>query len=144
RGPQSTLQGRDSLAGSVLVKTKDPTWVPEGIAGSNELLSGAFAVSTPVFQDQLAIRLSGQAFKQNKDIEYADPALARLGEDEFQEIRGKVLFTPEALPGFTGLFTVSHTHDTPAWALVSGPDFFDRRFEDSGQSAAEFRDTRVN
>lgn len=146
RGPQSTLQGRDSLAGSIQVKTKDPTWEPEffleGIAGSNDLVSGAFAVSTPIFEDQLAIRVAGQAFKQNKGIRYTNPALASLGEEEFQEIRGKVLFTPEALPGFTGLFTVSHTHDKPAWALVSG-NFFDREFTDPS-TAAEFRDTKVN
>ena len=29
RGPQSTLQGRNSLGGAVLVKTKDPTFTPE-------------------------------------------------------------------------------------------------------------------
>lgn len=148
RGPQSTLQGRNSLAGSVLVKTKDPTWTPEfaveGLAGSNDFASGAFALSAPIFQDQLAFRIAGQAWKSRKDIEYSDPAIASLGEDRFEEIRGKLLFTPEALPGFTGLFTISHTHDKPAWGLVSGPDFFARRFTDFDGSTAEYRDTFVN
>lgn len=148
RGPQSTLQGRDSLAGSVQIKTKDPTWTPEvsveGIAGNNDFFSGAFAVSAPIVADQLTFRISGQAWTSTRDIHYADPALAGLGRDEFQEIRGKLLFTPEALPGFTGLFTVSHTHDKPAWGLVSGPDFFARRFADTDLTTAEFRDTYVN
>ena len=100
---------------AVLVKTKDPTWEPEflyeGLVGSNELVSGAFALSVPVIDDQLAVRFAGQAFEQTKDITYTDPALEELGREEFQEIRGKVLWTPDALPGFSGLFTVSHTHD---------------------------------
>lgn len=148
RGPQSTLQGRDSLAGSVQIKTKDPTWTPEvaveGIAGNNDFFSGAFAVSAPIIEDQLAFRLSGQGWRSTRDIDYVDPALAELGKDEFQEIRGKLLFTPEALPGFTGLFTFSHTHDKPSWAMVTGPDFFDRRFVDGDLMTAEFRDTSVN
>lgn len=148
RGPQSTLQGRDSLAGSVQIKTKDPTWVPEvsveTIAGTNDFFSGAFAVSAPIIADQLAFRISGQAWKSTKDIHYVDPSLAELGKDEFQEIRGKLLFTPEALPGFTALLTFSRTHDKPAWGMVSGPDFFQRRFEDKDLTTAEFRDTFVN
>jgi iron complex outermembrane recepter protein len=148
RGPQSTLQGRNSLAGSVVVKTKDPTWTPEflvdGMVGNNDFLSGAFALSSPIIADQLAFRVSGQGWKETKDIHYADPAIASLGEDEFQEIRGKLLFTPEALPGLTGLFSISRTHDKPGWSFVSGPDFFARRFDDPTNSAAEYRDTYVN
>lgn len=148
RGPQSTLQGRNSLGGTVLVKTKDPTWTPEfiidGSVGTEDLLSGAFAFSGPLIEDQLAVRLSGSASRESKGIDYADPSIASLGEDEFQEIRGKILLTPEAIPEFTGLFTISRTHDKPGWGLVSGPDFFDRYYEDSTNSAAEFRDTYVN
>ena len=147
RGPQSTLQGRNALAGSVVIKTKDPTWTPEarieGLIGTDELKSGAFALSGPIVDNQLALRVAGQVFRENNGIDYADPAIAELGEEEFEELRGKVLFTPEGIPGFTGLFTVSHTHDKPAWGLVSGPDFFDRQY-DASSNAAELRDTHVN
>ena len=148
RGPQSTLQGRNSLAGSVLIKTKDPTWTPEvayeTMGGNNDFWSGAFALSAPLIKDQLAFRVSGQVWRSTKDITYTDPSIASLGEDEFEEFRGKLLFTPEALPGFTGLFTVSRTHDKPGWGLVTGPDFFDRTFDDVTATSAEFRDTYVN
>lgn len=148
RGPQSTLQGRNSLGGTVLVKTKDPTWTPEYIidstVGTEDLLSGSFAFSGPLIEDQLAVRIAGHASRETKDIFYIDPSIASLGEEEFQELRGKVLFTPEAIPEFTGLFTISRTHDKPGWSLVSGPDFFDREYVDASNSAAEFRDTWVN
>lgn len=147
RGPQSTLQGRDALGGAVVVKTKDPTWEPEllaeGIAGSKALRSGAIALSAPIIEDQLAFRIAGQVFSQENDIDYAQPALAKLGQERFEEVRGKLLFKPGALPGFTALFTVSYTHDKPAYGLVGTPDFFAREYDDTNQGA-EFRDTKVS
>ncbi|MCQ0988028.1 TonB-dependent receptor [Jiella marina] len=148
RGPQSTTQGRNSLAGSVIIKTKDPTYEPEvileGMAGNQDYLSGAFAVNAPIIDNQFAVRIAGQKSRETKDIDYANPALAELEEDEYEQIRGKFLFTPEAMPGLRALFTVSRTHDKPGWGLVSGPDFFDRHFDDSTTDSAEFRDTHVN
>src|SRR3546814_15009590 len=32
RGPQSTIQGRNSIAGAVVLKTNDPTYYTEGAA----------------------------------------------------------------------------------------------------------------
>ena len=146
RGPQSTLQGRSALAGSVVIKTKDPTFTPEAIfqeeIDSDGLYSGAFALSGPLIEDQLAFRLSGQITRDDQDISYSDPRWASLGDEKFEEFRGKLLFTPSELPGFTGLFTVSRTHDKPAYNIVNGPDFFDREYTTGGFE--EFRDTTVN
>ncbi|MEO4042265.1 TonB-dependent receptor [Hoeflea sp. CAU 1731] len=147
RGPQSTLQGRNALAGAVVVETKDPTFEEEfifdGEVGTNDYYNGAFVVSGPIIPDNLAIRIAGQAWRETADIRYVDPAISELGKDEFEQIRGKILFTPEDLPGFSALFTISHTHDKPAWNAVSGPDYFARIYDDASGSGAEFRDTTV-
>ncbi|KQQ46109.1 TonB-dependent receptor [Rhizobium sp. Leaf311] len=145
RGPQSTTQGRNALAGSVVIKTKDPTYTPEasfeGVTGTDKYRSGAFAVSAPIVKDELAFRIAGQVFRGENGIDYVDPSISDVGENEFEEIRGKLLWEPAEWAGFKGLFTVSRTHDKPAWGAVSGPDFFARRFD---ATTAERRDTYVN
>jgi len=148
RGPQSTLQGRNSLGGAIIINTNDPVYVPElivnGEIGTDEYLSGAAVANVPLIPDQMAIRVAAQAFQQDNDITYANPDYASLGEDKFEEVRAKLLLTPDGLPGFRGVFTVSHTHDKPFWNAVTGPDFYAREFDDDSGTAAEFRDTYVD
>lgn len=147
RGPQSTLQGRNSLGGTVIIETNDPAWdyevKAEGTVGTDDLRSGGFAVSGPILEDQLAFRLSGFISRSDNGITYVNPDDAGLGESELEELRGKLLFEPDAVPGLSALFTISHTHDKPSWNAVDGPDFFDREFDTSG-SASEYRDTTVD
>lgn len=147
RGPQSSLQGRNALGGAVLIKSKDPTFTPEAIVeaqgGTDDYRSAGFVVSGPVVSDEFAARLSGQMLRETKDITYVDSAAATLGKDELDQIRGKFLWTPKSLPGFSALVTISHTRDKPGVTAVTGPDFFARRF-DAALSSVEFRETAVN
>lgn len=147
RGPQSTLQARNSLAGSVHVKTNDPTYqfltILEGTVGENALKSGGFVFNAPIVAGQTALRIAGQALEGNKDIHYTDPANNELDDDRLRNIRGKLLVEPDSLPGLSALFTVARTVDTPAVTSVTGPDFFDRVF-DVPTSSVDFRTTDTN
>jgi iron complex outermembrane recepter protein len=146
RGPQSGLYGRSALAGAVVVETNDPSFTPEaeikGVLGDQERRDGAFMVSGPIVDNQVAFRLSGEIREQEKDITFLNPADAELGEDIYHNIRGKLLIQPEAISGLTALFTVSHTFDKPSANAVTGPDFFAREFDGSGFT--EFREANVD
>ncbi|HIE69125.1 MAG TPA: hypothetical protein EYP98_02615, partial [Planctomycetes bacterium] len=99
RGPQTALQARNSLAGSVFVKTKDPTYkwetIIEGTAGGQDLKSGGFVVNAPIVTNQAALRLSGQSFQRNHDISYGDAEDDPLDEDILRTFRGKLLLEPD-------------------------------------------------
>ncbi|TCK19614.1 outer membrane receptor protein involved in Fe transport [Ancylobacter aquaticus] len=150
RGPQSTLQGRNAMGGAVVVNTNDPTWHWEGAAEFDYLDSsdsgyqgsGAFMLSGPLAENQLAFRVAGQYLEGDRGIAFADPLNGPLDNDEFSSLRAKVLITPEQLDGFEALITVSYNSDKPGFPVASGPNFFDRRFN-SDVSAAELRYTDV-
>ena len=148
RGPQSTIQGRNALAGAVVIKTNDPTYTPgvivEGQLGGSDYHMGAFVVNTPLVQDQVALRVAGQTMRQNNDIMYSSPALNVLGEDQLDLIRGKLLITPASMPGLRALFTVNRTLDNPMQTVVTRPDFFARQYNLAFSQFPEYRTAAVN
>ena len=143
RGPQSTLQGRNALGGSVNVKTNDPTYklgaIFEGTVGTNDLKSGGFVLNAPIVMGQSAFRLSGFTTERMREIKYADPRNEEMGWDSYDTLRGKLLIEPDSLPGFSALLTVAHTNDEPGSAFVSGPNFLARELANS----AAYTDFRV-
>lgn len=145
RGPQSALQGRNSLAGTVFVKTKDPTYkqelIFEGTAGGQDLMSGGFVVNMPIVTNQSAFRISGQTFERNHGISYENPENNELDEDTLRTIRGKLLIEPDSLPGLSALFTIAHVQDNPAVLSVS-PPFFDRVL--GADASIDFRETKTS
>lgn len=146
RGPQSTLQGRNALGGTVIVKTNDPTYklgaVVEGTIGTNDLYGAGFVLNAPIVAGQSAFRISGYKTEQNRGISYSDPYNAQLGDDAYDTLRGKLLIEPDSLPGFSALFTVARTTDQPGSAQVSGPNF-GRRL-DATSDFTDFREGWAN
>ena len=71
------------------------------------------------------------------------PANEVLGKDRFGSIRGKVLWTPAAIPELRALFTVAHTDDRPSVNSVSGPDFFARVYG-TPSGTLDYRATKTN
>lgn len=114
RGPQSTIQGRNAIAGAMVVKTKDPTWDWQGggrvLGGSYDLFQTAAYVSGPLVADQLAMRLAvdrktGESYVSGARS-YA--SVSNPNEFESETIRGKLLFEPKKLDGFSTLLTFNY------------------------------------
>jgi len=113
RGPQSTLQGRNAVAGAIVVKTKDPTYEWEGtarlMAGNYSTWQGSAALSGPIIDDQLAFRLSGDYRMRDSFVDFPSyPGVADPEEYKSLALRGKLLIEPAALPDVKALLTVSH------------------------------------
>ena len=125
RGPQTTLRGANAIAGAVVAKTKDPSFVQEvetfGQVDWNEFSEfggrGAAMVNQALVPDQLALRAVFEYQKGRNPFVVEDPpgnffGPAPEGTDfdslsEFDNVytRGKFLFEPEALSGLSLLLT---------------------------------------
>lgn len=137
RGPQSAIQGRNALAGTVIVKSADPTFEPEyklrALYGELDREEVAGVVSAPIIDDELAFRISGEHAEKTSDINFTDPANKRFAKDKYHNVRGKLLYIPKQLDKLRVLLTASDVYDSPSSSPVTGPDFYDRNF--SGDSA---------
>ena len=119
RGPQSTVQGRNALAGAIVVNTKDPTydWEVGGRVRVAERDTQQFAgvVSGPIVADQVAFR--AVVDYQTTDG-FVDFAAGDGGDFDFAQsllLRGKLLIEPEALAGLRAELIVDYSeNDTGA------------------------------
>ncbi|WP_170163851.1 TonB-dependent receptor [Eilatimonas milleporae] len=105
RGPQSTIQGRNALAGAVVARTIDPDYELSGRAqasyGEFNSIRGSAAVSLPVVEDQIAVRFAGDYTRTDGFND--NPTLGTDDGDRRRSLtlRGKILLEPQAIPDLT-------------------------------------------
>ncbi len=115
RGPQSTIQGRNSLAGAVAMTSQAPAHEWGGKyrleLGQNGQQEGAIAIGGGLVEDQLAFRFSGEKESfdgfnfnptRNENADFIDNELYRL----------KFLYTPSALPDLSLQLSFTRTENT--------------------------------
>ncbi|MEM8767260.1 MAG: TonB-dependent receptor, partial [Pseudomonadota bacterium] len=99
-GPQSTVQGRNALAGAIVMRSLDPTyeWTFRGRAqaASQETGKGSFALSGPLIEDQLAFRLAYDYQTYDAGVTEVETGIAQEFQDSHM-LRGKLLIEPKAL-----------------------------------------------
>jgi outer membrane receptor protein involved in Fe transport len=135
RGAQSTLQGRNAIAGTIITKTKDPTFDTESavrVAGGNyEQRRYSAMVSGPLAGDSVAFRLAGDYMSKQSFVDGYEsyPSVDDPGDFRALNLRGKLLFEPKAIEGLRTLITLNHSDYTnPQTEQVNRP--FDRRHSD--------------
>ena len=103
RGPQSTSNGRNSIAGSLFIKTNDPSFDWDGAArlgyrNQTNFVDSAIMLTGPILNDQLAFRITAQNVDgdtYNKGLNHeANPATYDLNELKTQRFRSKFLWQP--------------------------------------------------
>lgn len=114
RGPQSTLQGRNAVGGTIAITTKNPTYEFEGEiraqGGTQDLRQGSLALSAPLVADQVAVRLAVDHREYDSAAELVPiPAIDLDNPEHYTAttIRGKLLIEPEKMQGFRALATVT-------------------------------------
>ncbi|NTS78052.1 TonB-dependent receptor [Catenovulum sp. SM1970] len=119
RGPQSTINGRNSMGGIIFVKTKDPTFDWTGAArlgyrDESRYIDSAFALSGPVLDDELAFRVSGEVidgetFSEGLEFD-SNPTSLDLNEIKTERFRSKLLWESSAIEGLSVLASFSHNN----------------------------------
>jgi len=120
RGPQSTINGRNSMGGIIFVKTKDPSFDWTGAArigyrNQEGYLDTAAVVSGPILEDELAFRLSaqhvdGESYEQEV-IHANNPPSFDLNDLETTRVRGKLLWNPQHIQGLSGMLSISDLNE---------------------------------
>ncbi len=128
RGAQSTLQGRNAIAGTVVVKSKDPTFdyeaAGQAVGGNYDHAQLSGMVSGPIVDNEVALRL---AVDGNQSESFANgfapyPESDDPGRFESTTLRAKLLVEPEAWEDFSALFTVNHSdYQGPQTETVARP-----------------------
>ncbi|MEM9168037.1 MAG: TonB-dependent receptor [Pseudomonadota bacterium] len=153
RGPQSTLSGRAALAGAIYVTTNNPTYEWEAQAnltvGTLETWQAGVAFGGPILDDQIAFRIAAEFQTEESDLNYQGYSgfdrFDNFIDDEYYQIRGKLLIEPDALPGWSGLLTYSYSADSPHYDDIAGPGLgfpYSARRGDLNASLPFFQDNR--
>jgi len=134
RGPQSTIQGLNALAGAVHIRTQDPTfdWSVKGRALVSSFDTTQFAVAGggPLVPGELAFRISAEKRDSDGYIRNVTRNAPESPGDS-TSIRGKLLWTPSAFPGFEVRLSYHHFETKGGYLFTyvdaTVPDYFDNR-----------------
>lgn len=127
RSPQSSTQGRNSIAGAIFIETARPTFDWDSrfraIVGDVRTRQLSGAVSGPIVAGQLAFRLAGDIRRSRGSTRLSGPVEGvSLNHDRSEMLRAKLLAEPRALPGLKMLLTYSHISSAmPQVASVRPP-----------------------
>ena len=141
RGPQSTIQGLNALAGGIVIATRDPSldrWSGDARVLWTDRNDRTFsaALGGPLIADELGLRLSAER-RANRGV---IRNVTRGGYDDAMEslnLRGKLKWTPSALPGVEAVASYNRVRREGGYlyqyARTDVPDYYDNRTSTADQ-----------
>ncbi|WP_068172327.1 TonB-dependent receptor [Neokomagataea thailandica] len=150
RGPQATTQGRNAIGGAITLASKAPTqfW-QAAIRGGYESAGskGTFAgmLSGPIIKDELAFRITADGVRGNSYIHYPGTKWPFNPREINQtSVRGKLLWTPKALPQLNVTLMGWHREQHGEYLYTAtAPDLFQYRFDNSNMNT-RVTDSSIN
>lgn len=153
RGPQSTLQGRNALAGAIVMRTTRPTYdfssklrVTYGLHGQQEF---AGAIGSELIENELAFRISAERNEFDGD-NFNTTRQENSAFNDNHTYRLKLLWEPSAIEGLSALlsYTENETNQGVQWinARVNGVkkvDPYNDRTTDFNDPTHEFTDNKI-
>lgn len=133
RGPQSTLQGRNALAGAIVIRTRDPAyqWSARArVLGREEIGERRYSVAAggPIITDQVAFRIAAES-ADSEGLIYNPTLGTEAAEGESDMVRAKLLIEPLAIPRLQ--IHAAYTHNERVagerYSFVDGDDDWDDR-----------------
>lgn len=137
RGAQSSTQGRNSLAGSVVLRSREPTPTWDLHARAGVMSRGghdvAIAGGGPL-GETLAFRIAAQDRNDNGDIVNTTRHEDDAGREITRNARAKLAWTPAALPGYRAVYGYTRANN----------EFGDPLHDSSGGERTETSNVRGN
>ncbi|MEM7077127.1 MAG: TonB-dependent receptor [Pseudomonadota bacterium] len=150
RGPQSTLQGRNSLGGAIIMQTTQPSYEWNARARYQVLdeideTRIGIAFGGPILEDQLAFRIAYEDRESDGLID--NPTRNEdAGAGESDMLRLKLLIEPEAIPGLS--VNLSHTIDDRLFGMresfFEAPSSWDDRIILSNRPTTDEAETKIS
>ena len=141
RGPQSTIQGLNALAGAIVITTRDPSTTAYSADArilwtDQEDRTFSAAAGGPIIPGELGFRVSAERRADRGVIKN----VTRGGHDDSLRtlnLRAKLRWTPIALPGFEAQASYNRVRRDGGYlyeyARTDVPDFYDHRISTGDQ-----------